>query len=226
MTTILPQLINCIICNTPNEVYLLTSTNSYGYPDLDYRPNGMARNTLIYQIQTCSNCGFSAPVISEDFIDMLSENRKEQKQQLKLVKELIQTKDYKALLNKRKFPDLFNSFCAASLIQEKIGNLGIAFNLAIKAAWSADDRNNKDAAIYARNKAIMLLEQLTEEHIDKATKVLINIDLLRRTEKFKEANNLINLANNVLEDEEVLKIIDYQRELVFSKNSTCRKFYE
>ncbi|MBZ0184455.1 MAG: DUF2225 domain-containing protein [Melioribacteraceae bacterium] len=226
MTTFLPQLVNCIICNTQNEVYLLTSTNSFGSPDLDYRPAGMARYTLIYQIQTCSSCGFSAPIISEDFLDMLSEEREEQKLQLKLVKELINTKEYKSIINNRKYSDLFNSFYAASLIQEKIGNITTAFHLALKAAWSADDRNNKKAAKYARSRALELLEQLTEDDIDKVTKVLINIDLLRRNEEFTEVNNLINLARNIIEDEEALKIINYQRDLELKKDSSVRSINE
>lgn len=223
MTTFLPQLVNCIICNTQNEVYLLTSTNSFGSPDLDYRPAGMARYTLIYQIQTCSSCGFSAPIISEDFLDMLSEEREDQKLQLKLVKELISTKEYKSIINNRKYSDLFNSFYAASLIQEKIGNISTAFHLALKAAWSADDRNNKKAAKYARSRALELLEQLTEDDIDKVTKVLINIDLLRRNEDFTEVNNLINLARNIIEDEEALKIINYQRDLVLKNDSSLHQ---
>ncbi len=56
MTTIFPQRVKCIICNAENEIFNLGSTNSFGSPDLDFRPAGMARYTLIYEVQTCIKC--------------------------------------------------------------------------------------------------------------------------------------------------------------------------
>jgi len=134
MTTIYPPLINSIICNTENEVFELGSTNSVGSPDLDLRPAGMARDTLVFEVQSCINCGFCAPLISKEYRMFFSKNKQENKNQLKNIREIIQSKDYQELLNNKYFPYYSNSFLATSLIQEKIGNYYLAFRIALNSA--------------------------------------------------------------------------------------------
>ncbi|MBZ0181773.1 MAG: DUF2225 domain-containing protein [Melioribacteraceae bacterium] len=221
MTTIIPQVVSCIICGTKNDIFNLASTNSFGSPDLDYRPAGMARYILIYEVQTCINCGFSASNISDDFKEYLSKNKIEQKEQLKEIKKIIASEKYKILLQKEFFPDFSNSFLAASFIQEKLGNYNAAFHLAMKSAWMADDNGNINAAEYSRNKALKLLDKTTEDFVASTTKLLLKIELLRRIARFEEAGRLINKGLIELQsDEQAIKLISYQNKLVIKKDTS------
>ena len=227
MTTIFPQVINCIICNAENEVFNLGSTNSFGHTDLDYRPTGMARYTLIYEVQTCINCGFSSPIISSDFKELLPENKEEQKEQLIKIKKIIASKEYKELLSNESFPDFSNLFLAASLIQEKIGNYNHAFNMSIKSAWIADDNSNINAAKYSREKAFELIDKTTDDFIDNKTRLLLKIELLRRTEQFEEANEIIEAALEELKsDDHTMQIIKFQSVLIHKKDKAVHRHDE
>lgn len=84
MTTTFPQTIKCAICGASNEVFVLGSTNSFGSPDLDLRPPGMARNNLPIEIQTCSNCGFSAHDISDDFFEEIEDEQEKTSKSISL----------------------------------------------------------------------------------------------------------------------------------------------
>lgn len=224
MTTIYPQVVSCIICGTENDFFHLASTNSFGSPDLDYRPAGMARYILIYEVQRCINCGFSAPNISDDFKEYLSKNRTEQKEEINKIKGIISSEEYKALLFNEFFPDFSNSFLAASFIQEKLGNYNAAFHLAMKSAWIADDNNNINAAEYSRNEALKLLDKTTEGFIAGQTKLLLKIELLRRTARFEEANELISQALiELLSDEDAIQLITYQKKLVTKKDTASHR---
>lgn len=227
MTTIYPQGNRCIICNAENDFFHLASTNSYGTPDLDYRPAGMARYILTYEVQTCISCGFSAPVISDDFKDFLSKKQDEKREQLQLIKEIIASEEYKEILKNEFFPDFPNSFLAASFIQEKLGNFDSAFHLAMKSAWIADDNNNINAAEYSRNVALKLLDKTTEGFVASSTKLLLKIELLRRVSRFEEADELVTQALIELQsDEKAMKIISLQHELIIKRDAVAHKIDE
>jgi len=227
MTTIFPQRANCIICNAENEIFNLGSTNSFGSPDLDYRPAGMARYTLMYEVQTCINCGFSAPNISDYFKEFLSQNKNEQIEQFDRIKEIITSREYKDLLNNEFFPDFSNSFLAASFIFEKLEKYNPAFNMAIKSAWIADDNGNINAAEYFREKALTLLDKTTNDFIDQSEKILLKIDLLRRTAKFEEARRLMDkVIIELKSDEKANQIVSYQMKLVSRKDTAAHRIDE
>lgn len=227
MTTLYPQVVSCIICGAENDFFNLGSTNSFGSPDLDFRPAGMARYILIYEVQTCINCGFSAPVISEDFKEFLSKKQDEKREQLQKIKEIIVSEEYKEILKNEFFPDFSNSFLAASFIQEKLGNFDSAFHLAMKAAWIADDNNNINAAEYSRIEALKLLDKTTEGFIAGPTKLLLKIELLRRVSKFEEADELVTQALIELQsDEKAMQIISFQHELIIKRDAAAHKIDE
>lgn len=227
MTTLYPQVASCIICGTENDFFHLASTNSFGSPDLDYRPAGMARYILIYEVQTCINCGFSAPNISDDFKEYLSKNTTIQKEQLNEIKKIISLEKYKELFQNEFFPDFSNSFLAASFIQEKLGNYNAAFHLAMKSAWIADDNGNINAAEYSRNEALKLLDKTSEDFVAGTTKLLIKIELLRRTARFEEADVLIKKAIIELKyDENTNKLLSFQKKLVTKKDTASHRIDE
>jgi uncharacterized protein (DUF2225 family) len=187
----------------------------------------MARYTLIYEVQTCINCGFSAPNISDYFKEFLSQNKNEQIEQFDRIKEIITSREYKDLLNNEFFPDFSNSFLAASFIFEKLEKYNPAFNMAIKSAWIADDNGNINAAEYFREKALTLLDKTTNDFIDQSEKILLKIDLLRRTAKFEEARRLIDEAVIELQsDKNAIKLIAYQKKLIIKKNTASHRIDE
>ena len=64
----------CSVCAKSSPQPVLTSTNSFGYPDLDLRPPEMQRSTMGTWIHECPHCGYVAGSleeesdISEDFL--------------------------------------------------------------------------------------------------------------------------------------------------------------
>ena len=52
--------VRCAVCGTLQRTGELTSTSSFGPPDLDLRPNGPARWALPFRVQRCEACGYSA----------------------------------------------------------------------------------------------------------------------------------------------------------------------
>jgi tetratricopeptide (TPR) repeat protein len=157
----------------------------------------------------------------------LNVNRQKQKDELNWIKLLLDSKEYKDLLNNEFFPDFSNSFLAASFIQEKLGNYNAAFHLAMKSAWIADDNGNKNAAEFSRNKALKFLDKTTDDFIDQSEKILLKIDLLRRTARFEVAKRLIDQAFIEIDsDEKIFKIISFQNELVFKKDTASHRIGE
>ena len=61
MTTIYPEEVVCFLCGASSRQYMVGSSNTMGAPDLDTRPAEMMRSTIEYQIQSCPDCGYSAP---------------------------------------------------------------------------------------------------------------------------------------------------------------------
>src|SRR5688572_15998771 len=57
--------IRCAVCGEPARVVELTSTSSFGPPDLDLRPQGPARWALALEIQRCGACGYCAPELGK-----------------------------------------------------------------------------------------------------------------------------------------------------------------
>ncbi len=48
----------CTICGTESKFNIITSTNSFGSPDLDLRPPEMRRSTMWLWIQRCPCCNY------------------------------------------------------------------------------------------------------------------------------------------------------------------------
>lgn len=60
MTTFQELDVRCAVCGEPARVVELTSTSSFGPPDLDLRPQGPARWALSLGVQRCGSCGYCA----------------------------------------------------------------------------------------------------------------------------------------------------------------------
>ena len=65
MSTMRPMDVTCRVCKKKSEQIILTSTNSFGSPDLDLRPPEMQRSTMCFWVQRCPSCGYVASSIDD-----------------------------------------------------------------------------------------------------------------------------------------------------------------
>ena len=66
MTTDMTIDIKCTVCAKTSPQTVLTSTSTFGYPDLDLRPSEMKRSTMFAWLQECPHCGYVAVDIENE----------------------------------------------------------------------------------------------------------------------------------------------------------------
>src|SRR3954467_10420285 len=106
MTTVREIDVRCAVCGTLSRKAELTSTSSFGPPDLDLRPQGPARWALEFQIQRCENCGYCAPSIG---------------QAPPGAETVVESAVYRGVLQRSKLPKLARSLFCAALVEEAAG---------------------------------------------------------------------------------------------------------
>ena len=139
----------CAVCRKESTFMVLTSTNSFGSPDLDLRPAGQERHSISFRLQECKYCGYvntsigkfkanSEKTMSEPaFIDIQNEHIKVQS---------------------------FKKFFKASLFAENANELGQAAYYSLCSAWSSDDVNNAAYSDLGRTRALQLFQRYLAEH--------------------------------------------------------------
>ena len=65
MTTMTEVEVRCAVCATLGRKAVLSSTSSFGPPDLDLRPQGPARWAIEFSVQRCDSCGYCADSIGQ-----------------------------------------------------------------------------------------------------------------------------------------------------------------
>ncbi len=148
MTTIRQELVTCALCGEQTSVTQLSSTSSFGSPDLDLRPAELARSSIFAWVQRCASCGYCAPNIEEES---------------SYKQEIVESAAYRALLADADFPELARSFLCSSMIFEEFEEEAFAARNAIEAAWVCDDENAHEAAVRCRLRAV---ERLRESEAD------------------------------------------------------------
>ena len=58
MTTLDEAKKKCAVCGKISAHFEVTSTNTFGAPDLDTRPPEMMRSTMDMWVQECPSCGY------------------------------------------------------------------------------------------------------------------------------------------------------------------------
>jgi hypothetical protein len=56
MTTFFREKLTCVISGSKRKHEMLGGTNTYGSPNLDFRPTEMHRSTMDYWVQECPFC--------------------------------------------------------------------------------------------------------------------------------------------------------------------------
>ncbi len=207
MTTIHEEVVTCALCRESSSVTVVTSTSSFGSPDLDLRPAEPERSSIFAWVQRCGWCGYCAPTIEEG---------------TPYTHEIVESPSYRALLVDADLPDLARSFLCSSLIFEELEEEAWAARNAIEAAWVCDDENAREAAVRCR---LLAAERLCESQTegdalyeDPSVGCAVLVDLLRRAGHFEDAVKEADAALDYAEVE-VAAVLAFSRALAFARDS-------
>ncbi|MBQ7906733.1 MAG: hypothetical protein IJ309_02025 [Clostridia bacterium] len=196
--------IKCAACGKESHQNVILSTSTLGKPDLDLRPQGMARSLLTKELQVCPHCSYSYYDISENY------NRLDK---------------IKAILDPSEIPqDMASAYVHAARLQEYIKNYKQAALLYLRAAWILDDNNENALSAIIRKSAAHCLEIDVNNTLDCQDAILL-VDILRRAEDFERALFYINdigTTQDLLFD----SILSLERKLVLKKDSACHSIDE
>lgn len=214
MTTTYGEKTVCSICGNSAMYSYLGSTNCMGNPDLDGRPAEMERSTMAFWVHICNKCTYVAPKISDEVAG---------------AKDVVESVDYKAQLNREGYPKLANLFLCRAMVLRHAGLLDDSGRACLHAAWVCDDYEMNDRAIECRKTALydlqqaLYLERQKRPGFEKEgyAEALL-IDILRRSEQFDAASILcIETLTSEGKDEQGLKLLVFQQELIEKKDAGC-----
>jgi hypothetical protein len=179
MTTVFREEKTCAICGVESEHTGISSTNSFGSPDLDLRPPEMRRSTMAQWVQECPGCGYAYRSIEEIVME---------------ADKAIVSDAYRAIAAGPLHGSLMGRFLKASIIAERASDPEAAANYALWAAWAADDAGDREGAMLHRNRAVGFfknylndIDNNSEQSILTRTRV---VDILRRAKRSSEATDL------------------------------------
>ena len=206
MTMLFKQKYKCAICGTITEFKFVVSTNSFGTPDLDLRPAGMARFILDYQIQECPNCGYVSTTITDTG---------------SVTTDWLKTEEYiscdgisfKAVLARK-----FYKYYKICLYEKRYNE---AFWALLHTAWACDDENDVFNAAYCRKLAIPFISKLIDQTSEEKAEELqiIKIDILRRAGMFDTL--LSEYSTCIFKNERMKKILAFQLARAREKDMFC-----
>ena len=196
----------CAVCGCEHTFTIVKSTNSLGHMDLDIRPAGMKRSTLLYEIQYCEHCHYANSDISEKptWFD----------------EKVLSSNAYLAVVNNSELDTVAKSFLLSGYLNAAGGQFKEAGILSLKAAWIFDDKNEVQNAIRARSKASKYLLNYVNQKEDINTATMV-VDINRRMGEFDAAREaavqLLGFgATGLLE-----KILQFEIALIDAKDSEC-----
>lgn len=202
MTTFRETTVRCAVCGELQQALILTSTSSFGPPDLDLRPAGPQRWALPYAVQRCGACGYCAGSLG---------------QAPRGAEATVRSVTYRGVLEGSRLPSLARSLFCAALVKEAAGDADAAGWRFLEAAWACDDVPDPAQARVCRDRAVELFRRALVTGEAKAPRGMVLTliaDLLRRARRFDEAGELAaqaQLALAELEDEESAPTVDIAR---------------
>lgn len=208
----------CGHCGTLWHGVALLSTNGMG-SDLDTRPLGMARETLHYQVQRCSACGYCAADLSQ----APSTGARQR----------LDEPDYLAQLNDPAYPSLANAFLCQALLHQSDGQPGATLTALLSAAWVCDDAEAGEAADQCRNRAIDLLSRPdlpdSEFFPEPAAsdlagqRDLLLSDLLRRVGRFIEGQGAVEHGLAIAQHGLIRRLLRFEQHLIATGETGARR---
>ena len=205
MTTMMRTESKCAICGHVYTHHVLSSTNSFGSPDLDLRPPEMRRSTMHLWVQECPKCGYVSVNIS------IPGN---------ITKEFLESKEYCGCDGIRFASGLAERFYKYHKINLVNNDTEGAFFALLHAAWACDDEKDVKNAVLCRELALPLITQLIEENSKGSENLrLMKVDILRRAGHFQE---LLTEYKDVRFNEEVMdQVLAFQLERAKKEDTAC-----
>lgn len=169
MTSYDREKLRCYCCGKSSEQTVLMSTNSFGSPDLDQRPAGMARSTIASRLLECPYCGYVAGSI----------DRGDAK-----ARAFLDTAEFRAASLEPFSDPAARRFLVRAAQAAYEGDRRAAFTYMLAAAWVADDKKQTSEATAFRLRAA---EQLGDGPIRSIDTRLELLDVLRRASSWERA---------------------------------------
>lgn len=215
MTTFREEQVLCGVCGSTSHQPVMTSTSSFGDPDLDSRPGPPARDALFLSVQRCPRCGFCARRLHDGHPGLLS---------------LVESAEYQAQLADERYPEVARALLCAALVLDEREREDEATWCAIEAAWACDDAGASAEAKACRERAVELLVWADDGLVDDwASEGAIMTDVLRRAGRFDDAclRALRTLAEHEREMDPVVRaVLNYELVLIEREDDAAHSLAE
>ena len=181
--------VRCAVCGTLQRTAELTSTSSFGPPDLDLRPSGPARWALEFRVQRCDACGYCAASIGS------APPR---------AGDTVASAIYREVLEQSKLPGLARTYFCAALVDEAAGRHEAAGWAFLSAAWDCDDHDATGRARSCRERAAEMFARGVERgtlELPRPVAQTLVAELWRRAGRFDNALESCDAAARELDDD-------------------------
>lgn len=194
----------CAVCGQTSQQPVISSTSTWGYPDLDLRPAEMQRSSMFAWLHECPHCGYVAHNLENE---------------LEVSTNLLKTDAYLTCEGNDFKSDLSRRFYKHYMISKAENDHGSEFLSLLHCAWTCDD-NDDELAYEIRKLALQSIDKIDAESDEENNNLmLMKVDLLRRTGQFDKVIN--DFKDVTLEDKLLNDIITFQIELAMNKDSEC-----
>jgi hypothetical protein len=200
----MPVVVRCAVCGAGSAQQVLTSTSTFGPPDLDLRPNGPARWALQFQIQRCPRCGYCTEQIG---------------QRTRGARQAVESIIYRDVLENARMPELARQYFCGALVAEAAELRDQASSHFLSAAWACDDSGAVEQARICRDRAAEMLAKAIEYgDVPSESPVVhgVRADMLRRAGRYEEALTALDAVTaNDTDDEptQAATVLAFIREL-------------
>jgi hypothetical protein len=175
MTTMREIDVRCAVCGALGRKAGLTSTSSFGPPDLDLRPNGPARWALPFRIQRCDACGYCADSIGTAPPQAAA---------------VVESPVNRDVLERSKLPGVARTYFCSALVEEAAGRPEASGWDFLSAAWACDDKRASGQARSCRQRAAEMFARALERGEISAPRPVVQTliaELWRRAGRFDDA---------------------------------------
>lgn len=212
--------VRCAVCGEPARVVELTSTTSFGPPDLDLRPQGPARWALALGVQRCGRCGYCAPELAKAPPGAA---------------DVVRSAFFVAARTRTELPPTARDYFCEGLVHDGVADPARAAHSFLHAAWACDDANAAPEARVCRERAAEMLRIAVgkgEARMPREVAFTLLADIERRARRFDEALAACDEAEWALEgieDEEratTWAVVSFIRELAEAGEDSCRSAAE
>lgn len=199
----------CSVCGKTSPQPVISSTSTWGYPDLDLRPSQMQRSSMFAWLAECPHCRYVASRLENE---------------LEVPAELLKTDAYITCEGHSFKSDLAQRFYRHYLISKAEKDYGSEFLSLLHCAWSCDD-NEDELAAEIRNMALEPLDKIKpKSDRERCNLQLMKADLLRRSGQFDRV--IGEFKDVILEDKLRNDVITFQIELAMKKDIECHTIEE